>query len=260
MNGSEPVAGALATKKEQPIEKSKAVKKKEKTAEPGLLGNRVLGWLVFTQILVIAGLAFSYIQGGRSLAGLSAAIQDENSDIRRLQQQSAKIETKLESMYQFVTSKTDEDVIFLKIMVTKPDVDRKLARKIAQAVAQYSKLYAQDPDLVLSIISVESRFNPEAVSVKGAVGLMQVMPQWKKVLGISEDLSDPETSIKVGLQILGFYTQMYKDPEVALTAYNRGPGPVDMALMNGRNPGNGYAPKVMKTYKMLKSMTVGRNL
>jgi soluble lytic murein transglycosylase-like protein len=106
----------------------------------------------------------------------------------------------------------------------------------------------------LAIIAEESRFNPNAVSPVGAVGLMQVMPQWEKVLGISGSLKDPEVSIKYGLQVLGFYMEMYKDIEMALTAYNRGPGPVDMALMHGKDPKNKYAPEVLKVFERLKKL------
>jgi soluble lytic murein transglycosylase-like protein len=90
----------------------------------------------------------------------------------------------------------------------------------------------------------------------GAIGLMQVMPQWEKVLGIQGSLKDPEISIKYGLQVLGFYMEMYKDLEMALTAYNRGPGPVDMALMRGRDPKNQYAPRVLKVYERLKKLSL----
>lgn len=42
-----------------------------------------------------------------------------------------------------------------------------------------------------------------------------------------------------------------------MAAYNRGPGPVDMALMRGQDPKNDYAPRVLKTYQLLKSLSVG---
>ena len=58
------------------------------------------------------------------------------------------------------------------------------------------------------------------------------------------------------LQVLSFYMEMYKDIEMALTAYNRGPGPVDMALMRGKDPKNKYAPQVLKVYDRLKSLSV----
>jgi soluble lytic murein transglycosylase-like protein len=171
--------------------------------------------------------------------------------------QQGALEKEVGDLRQFVASRSEEDVIFLKIVVTKRDVDRDLARQIARHVHKYSQIYGQDPDLVLAIMKVESDYDPNAVSHMGATGLMQVMPQWKQVLGIRENLTDPETSVRYGLQILGFYRNMYKDLEMALTAYNRGPGPVDMALMRGKSPLNRYAPKVLETYKELQSLRVG---
>ena len=155
---------------------------------------------------------------------------------------------------QYIASNSAEQLIFLKMLVLKPDLDPTLAHVIARHVHYYAALYKRDPDLVLSIIAEESRFNPNATSPVGALGLMQVMPQWEKVLGIQGSLKDPEVSIKYGLQVLGFYMEMYKDIEMALTAYNRGPGPVDMALMHGKDPKNKYAPEVLKVYERLKKL------
>lgn len=168
------------------------------------------------------------------------------------------LKSEVEQLRGFLASKSEVDVLFLKILVTKPSIDLGLARTIAQSVHRYSEEYQQDPNLVLAIIAVESDFNPRAVSNKGAQGLMQVMPQWKKILGITEDVHDPAVSVRFGLQILGFYQAMYKDMTMALTAYNRGPGPVDMALMRGQDPMNDYAPRVLKTYNHLKSLSVGK--
>jgi soluble lytic murein transglycosylase-like protein len=173
------------------------------------------------------------------LAETSTAIKAEGTELR-----------------QYVASSSAEQVIFLKILVLRPEIDVTLARTIARNAHRYAALYKRDPDLVLAIIAEESRFNPNAVSPVGAIGLMQVMPQWEKVLGIQGNLKDPEISIKYGLQVLGFYMEMYKDIEMALTAYNRGPGPVDMALMRGKDPKNGYAPLVLKVYERLKSLAI----
>lgn len=171
-----------------------------------------------------------------------------------LQTQTSELQTEVSALRQLVASRTGEDVIFLKIMVLKPRIDPELARQIARAVHQYSALYRRDPDLALAIMTVESDFNPKAVSSAGATGLMQVMPHWKKVLGIQGDLKDPEVSVQYGLQVLGFYLEMYKDVELALTAYNRGPGPVDNALVRGSSPNNGYAPRVLEVYEKLKRL------
>jgi soluble lytic murein transglycosylase-like protein len=206
--------------------------------------------LLCLQLVVIAGIVWVFTQAGTRVGAL-----DQKAQV--LAGETTALKREIQQLRQYLASKSNEDIIFLKVMVTKPDVDPNLAKEIALNVSRYCALYGQDPDLVLSIIAVESHFNPRAVSNKGAIGLMQVMPQWKRVLGITDDLNDPETSIKYGLQILGFYLEMYKDRQMALTAYNRGPGPVDMALMKGKDPLNGYVPRVMKTFKHLKSMNVG---
>ncbi len=159
-----------------------------------------------------------------------------------------------------LATSASEDVLFLKAIVLKPTIEPDLARTVARLVHKYAVRYNKDPNLVLAIIAVESDFKPNAVSRMGAVGLMQVMPHWKKILGIDADLSDPETSIHYGLQVLGFYEQMYKDPEMVLTAYNRGPGPVDSALMKGSSPENGYAAKVLATYERIRRLNTKPSL
>jgi soluble lytic murein transglycosylase-like protein len=207
---------------------------------------------------LIASIIWAFATLGVAFAGLDARLQAETDQTRELISQAAALKVEVRDLHQYLASDASEDILYLKIMVTKPDVDREVARMVARYVSRYAALHGQDPDLILAIIAVESRFDPKAISAKGAVGLMQVMPQWKQVLGITEDLRDPETNIKYGLQILGFYQQMYKEREMALTAYNRGPGPVDMALMRGQSPTNSYAPRVLQKYDLLKSMKVGK--
>jgi len=175
-----------------------------------------------------------------------------------LESKTEALAVEMEKLRHFVASKTSEDVIHLKMSILKPDLDPKLSSNIAKLIHRYAGIHHQDVDLILAIMYIESQFDPGAVSNKGAMGLMQVMPQWQKVLGMPGDLADPETSIKYGLQILGFYQEMYKDLDMALTAYNRGPGPVDMALMKGKTYKNGYAAKVMGVYQRLKAMTVAQ--
>jgi soluble lytic murein transglycosylase len=101
---------------------------------------------------------------------------------------------------------------------------------------------------------IESDFDPRATSKMGAMGLMQVMPQWIDVLDIQCDLYDPECNVKYGLQILGAYEQLYGDLDMALTAFNRGPGPVDYALMRGMDPDNGYAGKIRAVQDRLRAI------
>lgn len=166
------------------------------------------------------------------------------------------LEARLVDVRRAVSSHAREESLFLKMLILKPGLDPALGRRIAAAIQANCLLYGQDPNLVLAIIAIESSFNPNAVSPVGAVGLMQVMPFWKKTLGLKEELRDPEGSIRAGVQVLAHYGQMYRDEALTLTAYNRGPGAVDFALANGTSPANGYAEKVLSTWQRLKDIDV----
>jgi len=85
------------------------------------------------------------------------------------------------------------------------------------------KRYSVDPLLILSVVAIESRFNPVAESVVGAKGLMQIIPKYHldKLLdhGGEEALLDPEVNIHVGAQILHEYYRRLQDQEAALQRY-----------------------------------------
>jgi len=90
-----------------------------------------------------------------------------------------------------------------------------------------------DPALVKAVIAVESAFDPEAISSKGAVGLMQVMPDTGERYGIVADarrsvvqrLMDPATNVRVGTRYLRDLLALFaNDLALALAAYNAGEG------------------------------------
>ncbi|GAG90440.1 unnamed protein product, partial [marine sediment metagenome] len=91
-------------------------------------------------------------------------------------------------------------------------------------VRYYCQLYGMDAELVKLIIEKESNFNPRAVSVKGAVGLMQLMPGTAKLLGV-KDLYDPWENINGGVKYLRKLFDMFAgNVELVLAAYHAGPG------------------------------------
>jgi soluble lytic murein transglycosylase-like protein len=81
---------------------------------------------------------------------------------------------------------------------------------------------AIEPELVLALIEVESRFDEYAISVSGARGLMQVMPFWLDEIGISDqNLFKIRTNIRMGCTILRYYIDMEpEDLGRALARYN----------------------------------------
>jgi soluble lytic murein transglycosylase-like protein len=105
------------------------------------------------------------------------------------------------------------------------------ARRFEALIQQYAKLYMLDPALVKAVIAVESAFQPDAVSPKGALGLMQIIPDTGERYGIVGDrkrtvvqkLLDPATNLRIGTrhlrELLGLFAQ---DLELALAAYNAG--------------------------------------
>ena len=95
------------------------------------------------------------------------------------------------------------------------------AETIAHWVYVNSERFKLSPELVLAVIAVESRFDHFAISTVGAVGLMQVMPFWKKELGsTSDNLLQIETNVRYGCAILRHYIDRYKTLDRALGAYN----------------------------------------
>ena len=117
-----------------------------------------------------------------------------------------------------------EQLVWVKDIVTmiSPWIsDETEAETIARWVHIYSVRFDLQPELVLSVMAVESRFDHFAVSNVGAIGLMQVMPFWKDELGSKEDnLLKIETNIRYGCAILRHYLNRYHRLDMALSAYN----------------------------------------
>jgi soluble lytic murein transglycosylase-like protein len=112
---------------------------------------------------------------------------------------------------------------------------------------------AVEPNLLRAVIVVESGFNSHAVSKRGAVGLMQLMPATASRFGVSNPY-DARQNVHAGARYLKFLIDRFgHDVRLALAAYNAGEDAVD------RNGGQippfsetlAYVPRVLKIYRML---------
>jgi len=157
-------------------------------------------------------------------------------------------------------------------IVLAPAVDSKIqtffeispqVKAVKHLLKDAAKMHQIDIELLLALVATESGFNAKAVSPKGAIGLMQLMPSTAKRFGVSADhqttveqkLTDPKININAGAKYLRFLLNMFPgNLELALASYNAGEGAVQRAgnkVPNYKETQN-YVRAILQTYKALK--------
>jgi soluble lytic murein transglycosylase-like protein len=141
---------------------------------------------------------------------------------------------------------TDERTTQIRAAMEQFGISETLASDIYDIARQENI----DPEVAYGLVRTESTFDERAVSHVGARGLTQVMPRTARgvIPGTSADqLFDRKTNLRLGFRYLDQLIQKYRgNLDLALTAYNRGPGTVDKVLKRGGDPDNGYAGKVLR--------------
>lgn len=113
--------------------------------------------------------------------------------------------------------------------------------KYSDSILLYADEYDIKPELVASVICAESRFDKDAVSKKGAIGLMQIKPS--TAVFMAEDISEnfdyntlfeSQVNIKIGCMYLDYLFDKFENEEVALASFNAGEGVVKRWLEDPR--------------------------
>lgn len=143
---------------------------------------------------------------------------------------------------------TERDTVIQRNIEKYSEYD--IPRDLAEDIYDIALETDIDPDMAFGLVRTESAFKNNATSHVGAIGLTQLMPataRWLKPDVTVRDLRDSKTNLSIGFKYLAELIQKYDgDKELALLAYNRGPGTVDRVLKRGGNPDNGYPDMVLR--------------
>ena len=166
--------------------------------------------------------------------------------------------------YKFSPQTINNNVTGSKFVDVMKDVQKaqNKSKAVAAGKTSYSELedvinecaekYNIDNELIRAMIQVESAWNTDAVSNKGAQGLMQLMPRTAAMLGVNDPF-DPVQNIEGGVRYISDLTDKYRgDIEKALAAYNAGPARVDSG--NIPEVSKRYVRNIMAIYRKLREV------
>lgn len=133
--------------------------------------------------------------------------------------------------------------------------------KLAQVILVECAANKVDPVFVLALIKTESGFFNWSKSLRGALGLMQILPSTGKELAAKLNLKwngdstllDPYLNVKIGIHYLSDLKDRYNDTDLTLTAYNAGPGSTDSRIRLGEDVSQEeFVSRVLDNYRDLK--------
>lgn len=155
---------------------------------------------------------------------------------------------------------TKEIVQYLKDRKVSSSDDK--LKKIASLVYDEARDYEIDYRLVLAVMKVESNFKSNAISKKGARGLLQIKPSLAKHVsketGVAikgpKCLEEPEKNIRIGVSHLSWLLEKFENLNTALHAYNVGWGKIKASAPEDDGPDTRFTRKVLTEYHMMKAV------
>jgi hypothetical protein len=136
-----------------------------------------------------------------------------------------------------------------------PTPQRNLEVPFAAEIRAAAQRYAMDEDLIIAVIAAESNFNPRAVSLRNACGLMQLLPETALRLGV-RNIFDAAENIDAGTRYLKQLLARYRnDLSLTLAAYNAGPDRVEQ--FGGVPPYNETRAYIQRVNKRLQARKSG---
>ncbi len=156
--------------------------------------------------------------------------------------------------------------IFSIVKSNRPDISDAEAWRVSEVILEESEKRRLDPMMVLAVIQVESGFQYTTVSPMGARGIMQIMPETGKFLtetlsneyGLHlasfrpESLDEPLLNIRLGVYYLHDLAKQFNSLNLALLAYNAGPGEIQNRLVNNLALSDAYTTMVFDAYHSFK--------
>ena len=222
-------------------------------------GNRIMVFSCIVATIVSASLFLLTWQGGRYLDLLPVVSQKSTARMIRLTQAGYWVSPKAVTMQQneenaFMVDPQERQLLVDWISSRYP-VDSEATELFVSAAYLAAHEIGLDPHLILAVMAIESRFNPEAESPVGAQGLMQIMTRLHSKRfephGGVESAKDPITNIRVGSAILKEYVSKSGSVKSGLKSY------VGAAAYSHDF---GYGAKVLAEYDRMKQASRGKKI
>jgi soluble lytic murein transglycosylase len=216
-------------------------------------------------IMFVCALFVSLLSVSLAILKNELAIHDFDREIAGLKAENHNAANKIDEMREMLR------LVSLLDIVVGHKVQGRAVLQLADLIYKNSRQYGYNPELLLAVIAVESRFDPDALGryrsggLSGALGLMQIKYETARemanMLGMGglkrQDLFNPEVNVILGTAYLTTLITRFKSFQLGIIAYNLGPGTVRSTLSRKEALPMKYYEKVLVQYYRLKDIADG---